>query len=335
VSARVGVFRARLARWPLVAAVTIASAASASAHPPDPARLELRELPGGALQVLWREPTAPPGSVALGVVLPDDCKPLAEPTITPHSRATTSRFQVRCAGGGLEGRRIQVSGLSERQTDALLRAHLADGRVIETVLRPSAPAAIIEARAGRWRVAGAYVQLGIEHISTGLDHLLFVLGLVLLLAGRQLAWTITAFTAGHSVTLSLAVLGVVQIPQKPVEVMIALSLLMVACELSGADARVRRRPWLLAFAFGLLHGLGFAGALSEVGLPAHAVPLALSSFNIGIELGQLACVAAVLAVRRAISSLPARSPPALHRVPAYAIGSLSVFWICERLAFMW
>ena len=223
----------------------------------------------------------------------------------------------------------------ERKTDALLRVHLADGRMAQAVLRGNSPFFTVPPRAGFLDVVHAYLALGLEHILTGPDHLLFVLGLVLLVRGRQLLWTITAFTLGHSVTLSLAVLGFVHIPPRPVEALIAGSIFVVAVELTrqaqGRTLWMGRVPWGMACAVGLLHGLGFAGALAQVGLPAHEIPLALVSFNGGIEVGQLLFVGLVLAVRAALSLSPGPWPSAVALIPAYAIGSLAAFWVFERV----
>jgi hydrogenase/urease accessory protein HupE len=185
-------------------------------------------------------------------------------------------------------------------------------------------------------VVRGYTRLGVEHILTGWDHLLFVLGLVLLVGrGRTLLWTITAFTVGHSITLSLAVLGFARIPPAPVEVLIACSIFIVGVELtremSGRATWTHRLPWAMALAFGLLHGLGFAGALAQVGLPADEIPLALFSFNVGIEVGQLLFVGLVLAARVALRMLPVRWPQASALIPAYAIGSLAAYWVFERV----
>ncbi len=248
--------------------------------------------------------------------------------------ATAGRGR-RSAGArpSLVGQRIGVQGLHERATDALLRIRLADGRLIETVLRGDAPVISIPERTGRLDVLHGYLRLGFEHILSGPDHLLFVLGLVLLVRGRRrLLWTITAFTAGHSVTLSLAVLGFVHIAPAPVEALIAFTIFVVAVKLTGdRQGWAQRFPWAMAGAFGLLHGLGFAGALAQVGLPDAEIPLALFSFNVGIELGQLCFVACVLGSRAALHLLPVHWPRATDLIPAYTIGSLAVFWMLARL----
>jgi hydrogenase/urease accessory protein HupE len=186
-------------------------------------------------------------------------------------------------------------------------------------------------------VAGTYLTLGIEHILTGIDHLLFVLGLLILARERwRLLATVTAFTVAHSITLALATLGMVHVPQRPVEAAIALSIVFVAVEIlrerEGRGGFAARSPWIVAFGFGLLHGFGFAGALSEVGLPAHHIPLALLFFNIGVEIGQLLFIGAVLGLIRLAQRLRARSTGWLELVPPYAIGTVATFWVFERVA---
>jgi len=184
-------------------------------------------------------------------------------------------------------------------------------------------------------VVRSYTELGVEHILTGFDHLLFVLALVLLVGrGKMLLWTVTAFTLGHSVTLALAVLEWILLPQAPIEIAIAFSIYVLAIEIvrkqQGKATLVNRAPWVVAGLFGLLHGLGFAGALAEVGLPSHEIPLALFSFNVGIEVGQLLFVALVLVAWALLRATPIRWPARIIDVPAYAIGGLAVFWVFER-----
>jgi hydrogenase/urease accessory protein HupE len=328
------------ARRFVLAAILLCSLSGAStvvAHPLDPALLEIRESPTGTLDVLWRLSASQAAGDPLKVVLPGECQSLSAPVLSRTGARVTVRWSAQCSGGSLVGRSIGVAGLRERQTDAVLRTHLADGRLVQAVLRGDAPVLTIPAQSGRFDVLRDYLRLGFEHILSGADHLLFVLGLVLLVRGwRRLFWTITAFTAGHSITLSLAVLGVVDIPPQPVEALIALSIVVVAVELvrGGRETWIQRFPWSIAIAFGLLHGLGFAGALTQVGLPENEVPLALLAFNIGIELGQLLCVAVILAVQAALRAAPVSWPTAVQRIPAYIIGSLGVFWVSERMMSM-
>lgn len=315
----------------------VALTGPAAAHPLDPALLELRETSDSVVEVLWRLPAAQPRDAPLEPVLPERCRPLAPGSVSRGEQRVSIRWRMDCGAESLVGERLGVAGLGARQTDALVRAQLADGRLVQAVLRGDEPFLTVPPRTGSARVFRDYLVLGVEHILTGLDHLLFVLGLVLLVRGRgPLLWTLTAFTAGHSITLSLAVLGFVRVPVAAVEVLIAASIFAVAVELTrqgcAATAAKWRSPWAMAFAFGLLHGLGFAGALAEVGLPAGEIPLALVAFNGGIELGQIAFVVVLLLARAAFASLPVVWPPAAARIPAYVIGSLAAFWVFERLS---
>jgi hydrogenase/urease accessory protein HupE len=293
------------------------------------------ETAPGELAVTWKTPLQQPPGSDLRPRLPAECRPVGEPQADGDGAALTLRWRASCAAAGVVGGRFAVLGLREARTDALLRLELSDGRRVQAVLGADAPEFTVPERQRPGDVGRAYLALGARHILEGLDHLLFVLGLVLLLPGaRPLLWTITAFTLGHSVTLSLAALSAIALPPGPVEVAIAASLLVVAVELAGGERErpslLRRVPWAMAAGFGLLHGLGFAGALVEAGLPQEEVPLALFSFNLGIELGQLAFVLAVVALRRALRPLSAAGPAWLARAPAYGIGTLAAYWICER-----
>jgi hydrogenase/urease accessory protein HupE len=271
--------------------------------------------------------------------------------------------------GALGGRVLGVNGLSATDTDVLVRVAYLDGTSFTHRLVPTAPSVRFPERAGAGAVAWTYFVLGVEHILFGIDHLLFVFALLLLVRGvGRLVATITAFTAAHSITLGAASLGFVSMPSAPVEAVIALSILFLATELarvgrvaapvSGIDGTQRhglrhaaggaphtaagvaaaradltqRFPWLVAFSFGLLHGFGFAGALSEVGLPQHAIPLALLFFNVGVEIGQLVFVAAVLAVGWTWRQSRVPAPGGWPRLVAYAIGSVAAFWAIERSA---
>jgi len=306
-------------------------------HPLDPALLELWEYGDATVEVLWRLPLTQPIDAPLRPVLPNGCTGGASPGVDERGSGPTQRWHVTCRGHSLVGERIGVEGLSERKTDALLRLHLADGRIVQAVLRGDSPFFVVPQHSSALDVVRDYLTLGFEHILTGLDHLLFVLGLVLLVHGRRrLLWTITAFTLGHSVTLSLAVLGFVHIPPRPVEALIAGSIFVVAVELTrqaqGRTSRMGRRPWVMAGTFGLLHGLGFAGALAQVGLPDQEIPLALFSFNLGIEVGQLLFVGVVVAGRTTLNLFPIRWLEVSTLLPAYVIGSLAAFWVFERVA---
>jgi hypothetical protein len=211
-----------------------------------------------------------------------------------------------------------------------------DGSTQVARLTPDRPSFTIEAAPRRWEVAQTYLTLGIEHILLGLDHLLFILSLLLITRGDWiLIKTVTAFTLAHSVTLGLATLGFVQVPSAPVEAVIALSIVFVAAEIihahCGREGVTARAPWIVAFAFGLLHGFGFAGALSEVGLPQGHIPLALLFFNLGVETGQLLFIAVVLTLGTLVRRVRIPLPPWVELVPPYAIGSVAMFWVIQRI----
>jgi len=228
--------------------------------------------------------------------------------------------------------------LKSTSTDVLLRLEFIDGTSQSVLLTPTKESFDIPARQGSLEIAATYTWLGITHILTGMDHLLFVFALLLIVNGmRRLLWTITAFTLAHSLTLAGATLGFVNVPQAPAEAIIALSILFLAIEIvhgkQGRKGAAARWPWLVAFVFGLLHGFGFAGALAEVGLPEQAIPLALVFFNVGVELGQLLFVAAVLVLGYLLHKL--KQPKLLdwsETVVTYSIGGLSAFWLLERIS---
>ncbi len=318
-----------------LALALLALRGTALAHAATPALLELRELGEGRLDVRWKLPRLRSLAADPQPVLPAPCRPVDAPEVSEDDVSMTTRWVTDCGSEGLVSRRIGVDGLSEARTDALVRVVFADGHVFRSALTATAPFVTIPPGEAWLDVAYGYVRLGVEHILTGPDHLLFVFGLLLLVGTtRALLRTITAFTVGHSITLSLAVLGYARVPSGPIEVSIAFSVFVLAVELARevdpSQTVLGRRPWLMALLFGLLHGLGFAGALREVGLPEHEIPTALLSFNVGIEIGQLAFVLAVLLLRRLARPLWERLPHWIEAVPTYAMGSLAALWVIER-----
>jgi hypothetical protein len=317
-----------------VFALELARVPVASGHALAPSLLEIRELEGGRAEVLWKQPAAQPMGTDLRPALPAGCRSISAPERFREELAFIERGYVEC-GGSLVGRVIGIEGIEQTQLDVLLRLVLADGRSVRNILNATRPAFVVPEKEGALQVATSYGRLGVEHILTGFDHLLFVFGLVLLVGGgASLLWTVTAFTVGHSITLALAVLGFVNVPQGPIEAVIALTIYILAVELvrTNKDTLFHRQPWLMAGVFGMLHGLGFAGALAEVGLPAGEIPLALFSFNVGIEAGQIAFVAVVLLAGAAVSRVRFPWPHRLSFVPAYGIGCLAAFWFFERTA---
>jgi hydrogenase/urease accessory protein HupE len=315
----------------------VLAAPLAEAHEVRPGYLELRQTDAEAFDVLWKVPARGGRRLALEVRLPEASQPVS-PTLTSElSGAYADRWSVRCPGG-LAGQRIEIAGLPQTVTDVLVRIEWADGTTQIERLTPASPSCQVAVKPSASATAATYLVLGVEHILLGVDHLLFVLALLLLVEGwRKLLGTITAFTVAHSVTLGLASLGLVHVPPRPVEAVIALSVVFLAAEIlrqqRGLPGLTQRQPWVAAFAFGLLHGLGFAGALSEVGLPAHAIPLALLTFNVGVELGQIAFVAVALGALRLLTGR--ERPARLAQIVAYAIGALATFWLLERTTSFW
>lgn len=322
----------------LVLLATIPS--GAFAHEVRPAYLELRQTGPETYDVLWKVP-ARGDSMRLGLYaeFPEDSRSVSEPRGTMVNNALIERWMVQRAGG-LTGSTIRVAGLSQSTTDVLVRLERLDGTTQVTRLTPSAPSFVVEAAPRPMQVAATYLKLGVEHIIGGVDHLLFVLALLILVKGtRRLIWTVTAFTIAHSLTLAAATLGFVHVPGPPVEAGIALSIVFVAAEIirsrQGLAGLTERFPWVVAFTFGLLHGLGFASALNEIGLPQSAIPVALLFFNVGVEIGQLVFIAAVFAVIALARQISRRvlvpELPWAWRVPPYAIGSVAAFWVIQRV----
>lgn len=311
---------------------TAVAPAAALAHAFDPALLHICEGATGT-EVVWKIPAALGESPELRPVLP--CRPVTDATVEPVPQGMLERQIVDC--GGLAGATVRVEGTPEVPTDVVVRVELADGRTLSAVLRDEPRELVIPTLDDPGAVTSTYLRLGVHHILSGFDHLLFVLGLLLIVgSGWSLVGTVTAFTVAHSITLALAVLDVVHLPSAPVETAIALSILLLAVELArprGAPPTLTARfPWVVAFAFGLLHGFGFAGALGEVGLPPGEVPLALLFFNLGVEAGQLLFVGALVVVAALLRRLKAQRLLEVWRQAApLGIGGLAAFWCIERV----
>ncbi len=305
--------------------------ASASAHPLAPALLDLKENASGAVEVLWKRSALSVRGSDIQPVLPEDCPSLSLPRFERRAAAVFVRWTIDCGRQGLVGRSIRIDGLGPAKIDTLVRIELSDGRRIQRVLRRGEDSMRVPARPDRWIVFQDYATIGFDHILSGYDHLLFVFGLFMLCASRTaLIKTITAFTVGHSITLCIAALGHSNLPSGPIEALIAASILALAVELARnqpGPTWMRRYPWPMALLFGLLHGMGFAGALREIGLPSGEIPMALFSFNLGIESGQLVFVAGLVALAPLVRRLPIPNPT---RVAVYAMGSLAAFWMIER-----
>ncbi len=317
-----------------IIALVLLGVGHVEAHEVRPVYLDIQETAAGRYDVIWRVPVtngmAPPVSPRFAA----GCKVSGGLPWVAGSSAV-SRMVLACPEG-LAGTAITLDGLSHTMIDGLVRIQFASGEVATRLVRPTNPVFAVPGASGPLDVIRLYVGLGAEHILAGYDHLLFVLGMVLYVKrSRALLISLSAFTLAHSITLSMAALGLIHVPASLAEALIALSILMLAVELVRSaghpDGVPQRRPAVLAFVFGLLHGLGFAGALAAIGLPAHEIPLSLLGFNIGVELGQIAFVIVLLAIGRVMRGLGPERLRQGYRACTYAIGSLAAFWTIERV----
>ncbi|MEH6593157.1 MAG: HupE/UreJ family protein [Halioglobus sp.] len=308
----------------------------ALAHRFAPSLLKVVETSAQQYNVVWKTPAQGTSSTPLRPVWPGDCEVISSSPPQQEGTGKVSGWQLRCdqlGESGLVGETLAVTGLGANQASAMVMLSLLDGRNYQQVLNAESPDFVVPAEPGQGQVMSKYSVLGMEHIWSGIDHLMFVFGLLLLVGGgSRLLWTITAFTVGHSITLSMVTLGLFDYPVALVEFMIALSIFVLALELARKNkgGLFRRYPWLMAGGFGLLHGMGFAGALAEAGLPQDSVPLALLFFNVGIEIGQIAFIAVILGIwwllKRPLAPVQERLLP----VPVYVLGGLSAMWCIER-----
>jgi hydrogenase/urease accessory protein HupE len=311
---------------------------AAPGHALEPGYLELRQIDESLYAVVWKKPSSEGAPMAIAVSLPEQCDPRTEGQLVWDGRAYYARWAATCAGG-LEGGTLQIAGLEQTSTDVLVRFDFTDGVTGTHRLTPTDTSFVVPKQADRLEVVRTYFGFGVEHILLGIDHLLFVLALLLLVKGvRRIVATVTAFTLAHSITLAGATLGWVHMPGPPIEAAIALSIAFVAAEIlhsrQGRPGLAERYPWIVAFTFGLLHGFGFAGALAQVGLPQTEIPMALLFFNVGVEVGQLLFISAVFAsfwlMHRITRRINVPQVTWASALPAYVIGSLAIFWVLQR-----
>ena len=313
------------------------AAEPAGAHTSLPAYLELTEVATGAFEFVWRVPAVEGPPPAIAPTFPPQCQLAEMPSAVQALGSVITRGRMACGAAGLVGQSIAIDGLRLTIMDVVVRIALADGTAISRVLRAQEPSFVVTRTAGGAVDAPGHFRLGLDHILSGIDHLLFVFGLLLIVDGTgRLLKAITAFTVAHSITLAMAALGVVRVSPNPIEAVVALSIVFVAVELAqhhrGRSGLTYRQPWLVAFAFGLLHGFGFAGTLSQIGLPAGDIPRALLFFNVGVEAGQVGFIAVSLALFASWQTLGIQFPAWMRPIPSYAIGSCASFWFLERCA---
>jgi hydrogenase/urease accessory protein HupE len=316
------------------AIVALACSTAADAHEARPGFLELKETGPETYSFLWKKPTGGEVEIQIAPVIPEGCR-LTTPDrqqLTPG--ALIVRGTLSC-GGGLAGKTIAIAGLESTISDVLVRLHHADGRLESHLLRPVNPSVTLGGVTTVSQRALGYLRLGTQHILLGVDHLLFVLGLLLIVSDRwTLVKTITSFTLAHSITLAIATLGYASAPLPPLNAAIALSILFLGPEIvrvwRGETSFTIRHPWVVAFAFGLLHGFGFASGLTAMGLPQAEIPLALLLFNVGVEIGQIAFVLLFVLLERSFRTLEIRWPRLVEALPGYTVGTLGAFWTIQR-----
>ena len=309
-------------------------------HALQPGYLEIRLIDKELYAAVWKKPAVNSRPMAITAKLPQSCDPRTPVEPIWDGSAYIARWTIRCSGG-LEGGVIRIDGLDQTKTDVLVRFDFADGASQTHRLTPSDSSFTVPRQPSRLEVVRTYLLLGFKHILSGIDHLMFVLALLLLVKGvRRLIVTVTAFTIAHSLTLAGATLGFVQIPGPPIEATIALSIMFVASEIihsrQGIPGLTQKYPWVVAFTFGLLHGFGFAGALAQIGLPQASIPIALLFFNVGVEIGQLLFIASVFAAIALAQHVTRRidvpRPTWAWAVPPYVIGVIASYGIIQRVA---
>lgn len=321
----------------LASVLMMVLAAPTIAHESRPGYLEIRQVAMDRYQVYWKQPAVGDLVLQLSPVFPESCTlSAAERQLLPGSMST--RLTLICPGG-LFGKTIRIDGLERTMTTVLLRVFHLDGSEETHLVHPNAPFFTFRGEAGWSEKASSYLQMGVEHILLGVDHMLFVFGLLLIIKEPwMLIKTVSAFTAAHSMTLAAATLGFVNVPGPPLNAAIALSILFLGPEIvrswRGESSLTIRRPWVVAFAFGLLHGFGFASGLTATGLPRGEIPLALVLFNVGVELGQLGFIAIVLLLARSFRQLEIRWPVWIAHAPGYFVGGLGAFWTIQCTAAM-
>jgi hydrogenase/urease accessory protein HupE len=313
----------------------IAASTNISAHESQPGLVELRQVAKDRYEVTWRAPFYYGRPHPARLDLPGHWQDAVEPTDRMLPDSQVFRRVVTVGDKGLEGSILRFPGLERTITDVFVRLTRIDGTTMSTVAGPARPYAQLRGDRIWYVAAGDYLGLGFHHILQGIDHLLFILGLLLIVKDRMmLLKTITAFTLAHSITLGIATLGFARAPLPPLNAAIALSILFLGPEVvrswRGETSLTIRYPWIVAFLFGLLHGFGFASGLSTTGMPKAEIPLALLFFNVGVELGQLVFVFTALALARSFKVLEVRWPRWVEALPGYAVGCLGAYWTIQR-----
>ena len=315
--------------------LAVISAINTHAHEVRPGFLEISEREQGLFDVKWKVPKRGDATLAIKPILPDNLKKvgLSSSYSIPGAWVEQSTYE---SDSPILGKTISINGLNAVQTDVLLQINMIDGTSYSAILKPNSPSYDIPLEPTKYGVALSYWEMGLIHILEGFDHLLFLLAIMLIITGLgNLLKTITAFTVAHSITLGLAALGFVNVPVAPTEAVISLSIVFLAVEVvrdkMGKKTITRSYPWIVAFIFGLFHGLGFANALFEIGLPQNSIPLALLMFNVGVETGQIIFLLVVLIFLSILRRVNIYWPKGTWRLAPYTIGGIAGFWTIQRI----
>ncbi len=323
----------RILKFLAAACCVLAFSQGLQAHPLAPGLLALVEVEDNRFQALWKLPNRTADSGQLQPLFPSSCEVTDVQSPVAAGTGRSQSFQLICAGSVI-GETFGVQGMDPATAGVLLRISFLDQRVVHEMLRFEQSTFAVPPKQSGLQVFGRYLVLGIDHLIEGIDHVLFVITLAILVGwSRQLIWTITLFTLGHSVTLSLTALGFIHFPIFLVEAIIALSIAWAAADIVRKDTPglLRKRPWLMSGGFGLLHGMGFASALAQIGLPQQALTIALAAFNIGIEIGQLIIIALFFAAIGLLRLVPLQWPAAIQPLTGYCIGTIGAVWFWQRL----
>ena len=315
----------------LIAAALWFCAAAANAHEVRPAYLQVTETISGQFDVVWKQPIISGKRLKIIPIFPEGCEEMSPRDIRNNGATATESYALSCT---LKTGIINFEGLERTLTDVFVRLDYLHGTQKSGVVKPSA--ARFDLGSENTSPARDYIKIGVDHIIYGWDHLLFVIGLVMLVTRRQIIGVATAFTLAHSLTLALAAFGFLNLPTRPVEILIAMSIVLLADEVirkaRGGTSLATRKPYLISFVIGLIHGCGFASALSDIGLPKGTELLALLLFNLGVELGQIAIIAVLLALLWAAAKTAASSRRLIELTSAYALGIVGMFWAIQRLS---
>jgi hydrogenase/urease accessory protein HupE len=313
----------------------VGACTSVHAHESQPGTLDMKQVGKERYEVIWRAPVYFGRPHPACLELPANWKTVLESPVRILADSQVFRQVVTVGSKGVEGSVLRFPGLENTITVIFVRLNRLDGTTMTAVVRPSKPYAQLRGERAWYTTAEEYISLGFHHILQGIDHLLFVLGLLLIVKGRmKLLKTITAFTVAHSITLAIATLGYARAPLPPLNAAIALSILFLGPEIvrswRGETSLTILYPWVVAFLFGLLHGFGFASGLSTAGMPKAELPFALLFFNVGVELGQLVFVFTALALVKSFKVLAVRWPRWVEALPGYVVGSLGAYWTIQR-----